>query len=129
MENNLSQIEEEERRIGGLNQARRADKTAEAADEPVEKVKPILSFWQKLSRHWLILVAALFFDLLGAIPFIGVVFNFLFGLVLYLYFGPKKIWTGVALPAIIGSMLDLFLSIMPVNIGAAVIRIALADNR
>ena len=114
--------------MDGLNQARR-EGAVKPASEPAGKEEPLLSFWQKLSRYWLILVAALFFDLLGAIPFIGVVFNFLFGLILYLYFGPKKVWTGIALPAVIGSIMDLFLSIVPVNIGAAVIRIALADNK
>ena len=122
--NDLSPTENQ--RLAGLNQARQAADIAEAATGPAAGMKLVLSFWQKMSRHWLILLAALFFDLLGAIPFLGVVFNLLFALILYLYFGPKKIWGGVVLPAAIGSAFDFFLSIVPVNIGTAIIRIALS---
>src|SRR3989338_1822584 len=105
MENNLSQIEN--KRMAGLNQARQMANIAEAAAKGPASLA--LSFWQKLSKHWFILLAALFFDLLGLIPFLGVVFNFLFGLILFLYFGPKKVWTGIVFPIGIASLADFFL--------------------
>ena len=79
---------EEEQRMGQLQQGRLVADLAENEVVPIKKTK--LSFWNKVSQHWLILVGAAFFDLLALIPFLDVVVNFIFGLVLFLYFGPKK---------------------------------------
>ncbi len=108
------------------------------------KAKEVLNFGKKISKHWLLLLGAALFDLFGIIPFIGVVFNFIFGLILLIYFGPKsgrtskieaKAHSGlstqsefvkIGLPIILGSVIDFFVGILPVNIGAALIRIALS---
>jgi len=123
--NDITTIEDE--RMAMLNQARKA-----IAGGPMAKAKLALSFGKKVSNHWLILMAAVLFDILALIPFLCVVFNLLFGLVLFLYFGPKSKggseFTRIALPIGIGSFFDFFLSVLPVNIAAALIRIALNDK-
>ena len=87
-------------------------------------------FGQKLSNHWPILMWAVFFDILGLIPLLSVVTNFIFALVLLIYFGPKKKlggseFTKIGIPVAVGSVFDAFLSILPVSIATALIRIAL----
>jgi hypothetical protein len=121
----------EEQRMGELQQERLA--TDSIQDEAVPSPKTKLSFGQKISQHWLILATAVLFDLFGMIPFVGVVSNFIFGLILYLYFGSKKKKKAggselvrIALPILGGSIIDFFIGILPVNIGAALIRIALS---
>lgn len=126
----------ENQRIAQL-QAERRKKAAEAKKMAVSKkkeggtVKSALSFHKKVGEHWLILATAAIFDLFAIIPFISVVINFCFGLVLFLYFGPKKKRGGseltrIALPIAIGSIFDFFISILPVNIAVTLIRIALS---
>ncbi len=96
----------------------------------IQKAKSVLSFGSKLSKHWFILVGAAFFDLLGMIPGIAIIFNFIFGLTLLLYFGPKSNGGSelakIGLPIMLGSVIDFFVGILPVNLGAAFIRIALS---
>ncbi len=124
----------EEQRLGNLQQARlgsagSADDLAEDGATSARSVK--LSFWSKVSQHWLILATALLFDLFGLIPAISVAVNFIFGGILYLYFGSKKKTGGsellkIGLPIGLGSIFDSILSVLPVNIAAALIRIALS---
>jgi hypothetical protein len=116
----------EQKRAGQLHQARAASQSS----NPIAQAKEALNFGKKISQHWLILLAAALFDLLGMIPFIGVVFNLIFGLILLLYFGPKRKAGGselakIGLPIIIGSIIDFFTAVLPVNIGATLIRIGL----
>ena len=125
MENTLSATEEE--RIQQLETRRnQPGKTEEPA---IRKISP-LSFVGKLSQHKAILALALVFDILALIPFISVFFNFVFGAILYLYFHVGKnqnsglVLTRIALPIALGSVVDFFLSIVPVNTGSAIIRIA-----
>jgi len=115
--------------MGELQQERLAADSAKSEVSPTRKAK--LSFGQKISQHWIILVGAVFFDILALIPGIAVVFNFIFGGILFLYFGSKKKGAGseltkIALPIMAGSVIDFFIGILPVNIGAALIRIALS---
>lgn len=108
------------RLAAGREQAKR---NANVATEPVN-----LNFFQKATDHWLILAVAAFFDLFALIPFVSVIVNACFGMILFLYFGPKGKGgelTKIALPIAIGSIFDFFLSILPVNIAAAAIRITL----
>lgn len=125
MANDMAIIEDE--RMVMLNQDRK-----DVLESPMAKAGAVLSFGQKVSKHWLILAAAVLFDILAIIPFFSVVFNFLFGLVLFLYFGSKSKGGSelmkIALPIGLGSIVDFFLSILPVNIGAALIRIALDEE-
>lgn len=125
--NNVDTIEEE--RMAGLAQARMAADIAKAAaGGPMAKAKLALSFGKKVSEHWPILAAAAFFDLLALIPVISVGGNICFGLLLFLYFGPKSKGNEllkIGLPMGIGTIADFFLSILPVNIAGALIRIAL----
>ena len=94
-----------------LQEAQAEQSTAETSS------KEKLSFGQKVSKHWLILGIAAFFDLLGLIPYLGIVFNFIFGLVLFLYFGPKSVFKKVVLPIAGASFIDFFtFGIMPANI-------------
>ena len=119
--------------MGGLQQVRLAADLAKAGEgSPIAQAKLRLNFGKKISQHWLILVAAVFFDILGLIPLFSVAVNFIFGLILFLYFGPKKKkgagseLTKIALPILGGSIIDFFTGIFPTNIGAALIRIALS---
>lgn len=90
----------------------------------------INSLGKKISEHWYILVAALIFDAFGLVPVIGALANVFFGALLWLYFGSKKKagtseLQKIVLPVFIGSIFDFFIGILPVNFGAALIRIAL----
>lgn len=135
MEDELTATEEQ--RMGNLQQARLAADLVEESDVPAGKTGK-LSFGQKISQHWLILATAVFFDLLAFIPFLDVIVNFIFGLILFLYFGPKKKTASsellkIGLPILGGSLIDFFVDsvsgaggLFPTNIGAALIRIALS---
>lgn len=138
----------EDERMMQLGEERRADEEAteeETATSAATGAKSgRLSFAKKIAGHWQILAAAAIFDVFALIPFISVFFNACFGLLLYLYFGPKSGKAGkigakansglssqselmkIGLPIAIGSALDWFLSILPINLGAALIRIALS---
>ncbi len=123
----------EDERMMQLGEERRADEEAEeetmAAAATGAKPKR-LSFVQKMAGHWGILAVAAIFDAFALIPFISVFFNMLFGLILYLYFMGKKTkgktqseLMRIALPTVLGSCLDWFISILPINITTALIRI------
>lgn len=119
----------EQERAGRLNQAR---KTAELAKDVFSAShadpRAIMSLGQRFGKHWPILIVAAIFDLFALIPFASVVFNFCFGGVMFWYFGKKKIITGTAIPILLGSVFDFFISILPVNLAAAAIRIALKET-
>lgn len=108
-----------------LNQARNA-----VAGSPVAKAKLVLSFGKKISNHWLILAAAVLFDILGLIPILSIATNFIFGLILFLYFGNKGevpfLKSGLLMGG--GIIIDAFVSILPVCIGTSLYRIAIAQN-
>ena len=143
MENGMNAIEEQ--RMSRLQQARHLKVLAKAATGgPVAKAKLILSFRQKLSQHWLILFAAVLFDIFALIPVISIVGNLLFGILLFLYFGPKSGRTKkimakgasglsmqselmkIGLPVMGLSIVDFFMGVLPANVAAAVIRIMLS---
>ncbi len=121
----------ENQQLEELNEARNLDSQDLDSQNKKNAVPSVLSFWDKVSEHRLILAAAAFFDILGLIPAVAVFFNFIFGGILFLYFGPKK-KSGeselikIVLPIGLGSIIDFFIGILPVNIGAALIRIALS---
>lgn len=119
----------EEQRMGRLQQARLAMDAAKAATgSPIEKAKLALSFGKKISNHWPILMAAVFFDILGLIPLLNVVTNFIFGLILFLYFGNKSkvpfLKSGLIMGG--GIIIDAIFSIFPVCIGTSLYRIAVS---
>lgn len=127
----ISQIEEE--RMGRFNQAR-ARREMEEDAQPEKSPGSVLSFGDKIIKYWPILAAAVFFDLLALIPFVSVIVNFLFGAILYFYFGSKsknkkalKSLFYILIPIILGSAIDWIFSLVPVNIFAAFSRIALKE--
>ena len=111
-----------------------ARKNIGQSDRPVGKVEIALSFGKKLSKHWVIILVAVIFDVFALIPIVAVLFNLTFALILFLYFGSKKKkggssnLVGIVLPEVIGSALDWIISVIPVNIGTALIRIFLSDD-
>ncbi|PIS13405.1 MAG: hypothetical protein COT67_01915 [Candidatus Tagabacteria bacterium CG09_land_8_20_14_0_10_41_14] len=123
----------ENARLLELETQRNSEQTRKNLETPaksksrVAKAKASLSFSKKLAKHWLILGAALFFDLLALIPFISVIFNLIFGGILFLYFGHKKMGKN-AVVILGGSMVDFIFSILPVNTAATVIRIAVKET-
>ncbi|MBI5742876.1 MAG: hypothetical protein HZA25_03485 [Candidatus Niyogibacteria bacterium] len=115
-------------RAENLAASRRAEQQPVAKSGALEQVAEKLNFSKKLGEHWLIIAAAVLFDLVALIPLVSVVVNACFGLVLFMYFGPKSKGgelTKIALPIAVGSVIDSVFSILPVNIAAAVLRIAL----
>jgi hypothetical protein len=132
--------DEEQGRKSKLDQARHATKTAKNLAEVATTGSPMaalslakdaLSFRKKISEHWMILFAAVIFDIFGMIPIIGELFDLAFGLILWLYFGSKKKpgqsdLLGIVLPEFIGSAVRLVVSILPVNVATALIRIAMS---
>ena len=128
----INQIEQE--RLARFNQARAREKM----EEEVQPKTPgsVLSFGDKISKYWPILAAAVFFDLLALIPFVSVIVNFFFGIILYFYFGSKSksknknIFNSllyIFVPIVLGSAVDWFFSLIPVNIFAVLSRIALKE--
>lgn len=123
--------ENEAEKAEKLNKIRQAAKQAKST---VGQAKLALSFGKKISKHWVIIFVAVIFDIIGLIPFASVIANITFGLILFLYFGSKKKnsatdnLVGIVLPQVLGNMLDWILSIIPVNVGTALIRIFLSDD-
>ena len=128
----INQIEQE--RLARFNQARAREKM----EEEVQPKTPgsVLSFGDKISKYWPILAAAVFFDLLALIPFVSVIVNFFFGIILYFYFGSKSksknknIFNSllyIFVPIVFGSAIDWLFSFIPVNIFATFSRIALKE--
>lgn len=117
------QLEQSERLAASRREGQEKQKTG-----VIEQVAETLNFPKKIGRHWLIIAVAVLFDIFALIPFISVVINACFGMILFLYFGPKSKggeFTKIALPIAIGSIFDFFLSFLPINTGAALIRITL----
>ncbi|MFC1756796.1 hypothetical protein ACFLZC_01390 [Patescibacteria group bacterium] len=100
----------------------RAENKQEKIDKKQSKLAVWKNIWNKVSENWLILMFALFFDVLGLIPFIGVVFNFIFVGILYLKFGGKG-FGKTAITVAGGSIIDFFVGILPVNVTATLVRI------
>ena len=122
----INQIEEE--RAGRLNQARKAAILANNVFNATHAdPRAIRSLTKKFGKYWPVFIMAAIFDLFALIPFISVVVNFFFG-VMFLYFGKKKVLSGIVAPIVMGSIFDFFLSILPVNLAAAAIRIALKET-
>ena len=124
----INQIEEE--RAGRLNQARKAAGLAKDVASAVvaKNPKAMLSLGKRFGKYWPILIIAAIFDLFALIPFVSVVVNFCFGIVMFLYFGKRRIIEGTIIPIILGSVFDFFISLLPVNLAAATIRIALKET-
>lgn len=76
----------------------------------------------------IILMAALFFDIIAIIPFLGLFTNMAFGFILYLIYGekvnPAKGAISALLVNIFGDIL-IFLSWLPTNLGQAIYAIIL----
>ncbi len=128
--------ENEEGRMSRLNRARRLGTLAKAAaGSTAARVKLISSFRKKLSEHWLLLSAAVLFDIFALIPVVSIAGNALFGIILWMYFGSRK-KTGkgimrselmkIGVPVAGLSIVDFFMGILPANVASATIRIALS---
>lgn len=111
----------ENERTARLEQARNL-KTLMKNKSRLAKAKSVISLGEKFSKHWLLLSGAAFFDLLGIIPVIGPVFNFAWGGVLFLKFGPKK-FKKTALTMGLGSIADFFLGVLPVCLAMTAVKI------
>lgn len=113
----------------------RARGMAKSAKSAKAQAKEVLSFGKKISEHWQILIWAGVFDLLGLIPFICVVTNAGFTLILWLYFGPKKQkgdpsdFKSIVIPAVIANILDAIISVVPANIGVTLVRILMSKQK
>ncbi|OHA54221.1 MAG: hypothetical protein A2Z62_00430 [Candidatus Terrybacteria bacterium RIFCSPLOWO2_02_42_20] len=86
-----------------------------------------------MGKHWPILILAAIFDLFALIPFVSVVVNFCFAIIVFLYFGRKKIVSGVMAPMGIGIVIDFILSfflisLWPACLATVVTRIALKET-
>jgi len=123
--------EDEAEKAGKLNKIRQATKQAKSA---IGQAKVVLSFGKKISKHWVIILVAVLFDIFALIPFISVLFNLTFAIILFLYFSSKNKkkesanLLGIVLPQVLGNVLDWILSIIPVNIGTVLVRIILSDD-
>lgn len=133
MPSEISQIEEKRR--GDFNRSMlQSGRENENDDKLAAHSSPIamMSLWQKLGKYWPILVLAAIFDLVALIPFISVVVNFCFAIIMFLYFGKKKIVSGIIAPTVIGSVIDFFLSFFLISLwpscfATAITRIALKE--
>jgi len=112
-----------------LQEAQRQQEEVQLAQDKKnrKKTKEKLSFVQKIGKYWLFIVLAIFFDILAIIPFLSVIFNFIFGAILLFKFGAKK-FSRIAWTIGVGSIFDFVFSILPVNITAVLIRIHSNDS-
>jgi hypothetical protein len=116
------------------HKAKLAKEIADAVKSPQGKAKLVLSFGKKLTKHWMIMVAAVAFDVFALIPLLNFLFNAAFGFILYLYFGSEKKsggaagLMGIVLPIGLGSAFDIILNALPVCFGAAMIRIMMSQD-
>lgn len=126
MPNEISQNEGE--MAHRLNQARNAAKLAKDVTSAVvtKNPKAIISLGARFSKYWPILIAAAFFDLIALVPYFSIVINLCFGLVMFLYFGPKKLTASLAVLGI-GSVFDFFVGVLPVNLATAITRIVIKE--
>lgn len=118
----------EEAMQSALNQARHKNLAENIEQESGAESPEPLSFGKRAMQYWPIWLSAAFFDVLGLVPFLGIVANFCFGAIMFFYFGRKKVITGIIAPILIGSMIDLFMSLFliglwPTNLGAVFTRI------
>ncbi len=121
-----------------LKEARAIENDEEETEQPEPENPELktrkLTFWEKLSKHWYIMVLAAFFDLLAIVPFLSVIINFIFGAILFLCFGPKRKageaseLQKIALPVFIGMLIEIALSILPTNMAVAAVRIAFSKE-
>lgn len=124
-------LEAERSKDSSLSKAKNLGK---AVGSGLGQLKMAMSFRKKLERHKMIIIASLIFDLVALVPFLSVLVNFAFAGILFLYFGSKSKpgesagLLGIVLPTFIGSIVDWFLSILPVNLGTTLIRIALSKE-
>jgi len=131
--NNVNTIEE--LRMEELNELRNSERMEEEASEgaPLKRKKGRVSFLKKCSNHSLVLAAAVLFDFIGLIPVICVLTNMIFAFSLYIVFGSKKPkspndglkFAGVV---IVFNIFDFLLGVVPANIGAALVRIAMSEE-
>jgi accessory gene regulator protein AgrB len=111
-----------------------ARKTIKQKKSTIGQTKLALSFGKKILKYWKILLVSAVADLFGSVPVLSVIMNLGFGFILFFYFGSKKTKNpsanllGIVLPELLGSVFDWILSVLPVNIGTALIRIALSDD-
>ena len=130
MENNFNNgiSPEEESKASRLNQARNAAKLAKDVTSAVvaKNPKAILSLGARFAKYWPVLAMAAVFDLFAIIPYLSVVINLCFGLVLFLYFGPKKL-TASFITLGVGSVFDFFVGVLPINLAATVARIVIKE--
>ena len=110
-----------------LENARLLSEQAKQTEQPA---KASLSFTKKLGQHWIILISAGFFDILGLIPFLCVVTNMIFGFILFVYFKTRpnppsesSFFIRQSLAILGGSLADMLLPFLPVNITATVVSI------
>lgn len=132
--NNVDTIEQ--LRMAELNELINSERMKEEAGEegkPLKIKKEKVSFLKKCSNYSLVLAAAVLFDIIGLVPFICVLTNMIFVFSLYIIFGSKKPkspndglkFAGVV---IIFNIFDFLLGVVPANIGATLIRIAMSEE-
>ena len=134
-------LDEEQERKSRLDKARRGANTAKnvssaAAGSPTAALslaKDVFSLKEKISKHWMILFAALVFDIFGLIPILGDLSDFIFAVLLWLYFGSKKApagsdFKGILLPEFVGSIIRLIFSFLPANVLTTLYRISLSQE-
>ena len=84
----------EEKMQRALNQARHKNLAENIEQENGAESPEPLSFGKRAMQYWPIWLAAAFFDVLGLVPFLGIVANFCFGAIIFFYFGRKKGYNG-----------------------------------
>lgn len=103
-----------------------AKMAAGKAVNPLAKVKMAKNFLQ----HWHILGVAAIFDLIGMIPLVCVVTNFVFMFILYMHFGAKSKgsqFLQIAVPGAITTIADSLMGILPACLACTVIRILMEE--
>lgn len=89
------------------------------------------SFSEKAKQHQLLIITAVFFDVLALIPGLSVVFNTIFAGIVFVYFlGKKDLGEGIQsslstifLPFSLGTIIDSIFSFLPVNLAVVLIKI------
>ncbi|MFH1979081.1 MAG: hypothetical protein ABII97_01705, partial [Patescibacteria group bacterium] len=119
MTNETTTIEEE--RMLRLQENRNLE--SQSTESKTSKIRATTSVKSKISDNWLILASAGFFDLIGMLPFVAPITNFLWGGILYWHFGKKNFFKKTGTTIALGSLADFFLGVLPVCLGATLVRI------
>lgn len=110
-----------------LAQQRASDNTKKSGTKSAQRIGALnlMAGAKKLSEHWLILVVALLFDGIGLIPYVGIIANPIFSLILFLTLGSRSKGSKIAGGTVAGIIIESIpiINLLPTNTANAIFTI------